>query len=203
MSLETDDKIIPLKNGEKPKITPDNNPEKQEIIENAEVGRLKLLGDMFKRLGECVNERVPKSVQNTISHTLDFTIIAMVKMATEAFKGKTLAGQKLNAKDRIMYGLIVATGLFSYILGAYGVREWDREVLKYAAGIHVTSWVLLGLQKGPQLVDSGLELAKQYNIEPLIKFFGSMKKIIEKYGDDNFRKLIEKIKSKFQKEKNE
>ena len=173
----------------------EKNEERKNIIENAREGRFKILGNVSKRVSSYTEKYLPEETKKKIlsisSNVLDFTPISAVKMGTEAVKGKTFVGEELSLKDRIMYGLIVTSNLAFYGLTAYGISKGgDMDAIKLGAGFHVSSWVFLASQKGPELIQAAQNLATKYNMEPLNKFFIAFEKIVEKYGYKNLTKLI-------------
>lgn len=181
---------------EKEKISSEKIPEQAEkrenVIENARKGRLELLGDVSRRIIKSVDDKIPQNVKNLMSHAIDFTVMANVKMGTEAIKGKTLSGEELNTKDRIMYGLIVTTSITAYGLSAYAASEGDTEMLMPAGEFYLASCVLFVAQKGPQLIKNLKNVAERYEKDSLVKFFTAFEKIIDKYGYENLIKLINK-----------
>lgn len=134
---------------------PETRIENKEIIENAQNDRLKIIGNVLKRIVK--NEQI----QRAASSLFNATIGSYLTLSLEAYRGKTTVGnQKLTPLGRIMDLVIVGTGVGTYASLAIAGPNPISGVT-YAA-----SWVGWGVMYGPDLVLPILEKAIKNTQEP-------------------------------------
>lgn len=151
---------------------------KVEVIEKAHKERLELATLMFAKL---------------VSHAIDITPLGNFKMLPEMALGRTATGIKLSKKDRIMYGLIVLHSFFYTTLLGYGILKGDVNAVMLSAPIYAVTVGLTIKQKGSQVKKDITEFILKHG-ESLNQHLLESKRIIERYGQENVIKLIEKIK---------
>ncbi|MFA5999839.1 MAG: hypothetical protein WC783_02570 [Candidatus Paceibacterota bacterium] len=166
---------------------------RKRIIEEAREGRLALSNSIISRVIGYVRDHIPKPILSLASKAANFTPVGPIKMGTEAILGRTAVGEKVNTKNRIMYGLVAATSLAAHGLLAYGVARRDVGALKSGAELYATSWAIFIAQISPELVINARELAERYNQPELVKFFTSVEAVFKKYGYENMRILLQRI----------
>lgn len=177
---EKPQKSTDLENGERRKL----------IIEEAQKERLVLSNALASRIIGYVKDHIPKSIQNIASNILNFTVIANFKMGAEAVIGKTSTGEELSPKDRIIYGLIVATSLVGYSLLTHGATTGNRNELEMSAGSFTVSWGLFLSRMGPALIRDTREIAEMQNKTELVAFLTTIEKVLETINYQNIKQLI-------------
>ncbi|MFZ3011945.1 MAG: pre-toxin TG domain-containing protein [Minisyncoccia bacterium] len=178
---------------EKPSLETENpNENRDKIMEKAQEERLKLKFDVFL-----------KTVKLAI-HFLEVTTpIGNFKMGAEAMLGKRfLTGEELSKKDRIMYGLIVLhSSIYATLLG-YGLIKGDPNAIMLSAPVYAITVGLTIAGKRQQVKEDIPESVKKYG-DSLNEQLIASKKAIEEYGQENVKKLIEKIKQNKKPDDNE
>lgn len=169
---------------EKPSLETENpNENRDKIIEKAQEERLKLKFDVFLKI-----------VKLAI-HFLEVTTpVGNFKMGAEAIRGKRyLTGEELSRKDRIMYSLIILhSSIYTTLLG-YGLIKGDTTAVMLSAPVYAITVGLTIAGKRNQVKKDIPESVKKYG-DSLNEQLMASKKAIEEYGQENVKKLIEKIK---------
>jgi hypothetical protein len=169
---------------EKPSLeTLEPNEAQKKVIEGAQDERLKLKFDTFI-----------KTIKLAIHLFETTTPVGNFKMGAEAIRGKRyLTGEELSKKDRIMYGLIVLhSSIYATLLG-YGLIKGDPNAIMLSAPVYAITVGLTIAGKRQQVKEDIPESVKKYG-DSLNEQLIASKKAIEEYGQENVKKLIEKIK---------
>lgn len=170
----------PMENPSSERISEPSVETKKGAMEKAQEGRFKLAFNVFLRLG---------------SHAIDIIPIGNFKMLPEMALGVTVTGKKLNKKDRIMYGLIILGSFIYSTLFTYGIAKGDVNKIMLAFPVYMTTVGLTIKQKGAQIKEDIPEFIIKYG-ETLNEHLLAFSKIIEEYGFENAKKLIERMRNK-------
>ena len=155
---------------------------KKEVMEGAKNERFKLAFSVLKKLGKLT------------LHGIDIIPpFGSLKMLPEMVIGTTAAGDKLSKKDRIMYGLIILHSFIYTTLFTHGVLKGNVDTILLSAPIYAITVGLTIKQKGSQVKKDIPEFILKYG-ESLNQHLVNSKKIIEEYGYENTKKLIERMR---------
>jgi|SRR3989344_3034687 len=171
------------------------NPEalkKQEIKEDAQNERFDVAEDVVERIAGCTQEETPKTGLRLTSNSLNIGV-GPWKLVPEAVHGKTMAGEKLSSKDRIMYLLMSAVNVTGYGLGVTGVITGDKKMVVAGTLSYATYQIWFWKKFGPKVIKDLIELAKKAKIrqrQQLIIFLRTVEQILEETDDVEFQRLV-------------
>lgn len=149
---------------------------KEAVMEQSRAERQKILDSFLNRITAIKLPSISSETQQRLSRVSDY-VLGTYKMGAEAFRGKTLGGEKLSARDRLMYSLISATGILFQGLSTYAASTESKTVVMSAGVSYAAHWALFGIQKLPELKQ--VAQAAQPEVQ---EFVNSMEKIVEAYG---------------------
>ena len=121
-----------------------------------------------------IRPKVKKWAVHLWSQAADWTFVSSFKMWMEAAIGKTAAGVKLSAKERMMYWASVSLTALSYALGSYALYTGDTDYGIVWWKLYLWSWWFFLVAKSKQLLDGLRIVAEKKNIH-------SLKALLDRY----------------------
>lgn len=149
-------------------------------------------------LQEIQNEILPKIKKTAIhiwSQAADRTIISSFKMGTEALVGKTAAGSKLSAQERLLYGASVSLTALSYALWSYAFYAGDPTYAVVWWKTYIWSrWFFLAA-KSKQTLAALHVFAEKYDVQSLKKLLYKYDALFTNVTDKQLEDIDKKIDS--------